>query len=133
MFDRIGYCFHLELISTEIRYVDLLVVIRDVFLRAFPPRSATSLRLSDNLFPYLDVVLEGHTRLLFFMLEAHNTRPDHVTANLGQCFIKTVSYSLPPTAHLLASNAYIPSDIFGALRPSWFSTEYQSFCSRGII
>ncbi|KAM7539631.1 hypothetical protein Aperf_G00000030402 [Anoplocephala perfoliata] len=80
-----------ELISTEIRYVDLLVVIRDVFLKAFPPRSEESLNLADNLFPHLDDVLECHTRLLFFMLQAHNATPDHITKNLGQCFTKSLT------------------------------------------
>lgn len=81
----------LELISTEIRYVDLLIVIRDVFMKAFPPRKEDSLSLCDNLFPHLDDVLECHNRLLYFMLEAHNATPDHITKNLGQCFITTVS------------------------------------------
>nr|CUU00273.1 hypothetical transcript [Hymenolepis microstoma] len=80
-----------ELISTEIRYVDLLVMIRDVFMKAFPPRNEDSLTLGDNLFPHLDDVLECHNRLLYFMLEAHNATPDHITKNLGQCFTTTVS------------------------------------------
>ncbi|VUZ51135.1 unnamed protein product [Hymenolepis diminuta] len=82
-----------ELISTEIRYVDLLVVIRDVFMKAFPPRKEDSLNLCDNLFPHLDDVLECHNRLLYFMLEAHNATPDHITKNLGQCFITTLTES----------------------------------------
>ncbi|VDM36025.1 unnamed protein product [Hydatigera taeniaeformis] len=80
-----------ELISTEIRYVDLLVMIRDVYLKAFPPRREDSLNLNENLFPHLDEVLKSHTLLLCYMLEAHNARTDHITNNLGQCFIKTVN------------------------------------------
>ncbi|CDS40576.1 Dbl y DH domain [Echinococcus multilocularis] len=80
-----------ELISTEIRYVDLLVMIRDVFLNAFPPRREDSLNLNENLFPHLDEVLKSHTLLLCYMLEAHNARPDHITNNLGQCFIKALT------------------------------------------
>ncbi|VDK42618.1 unnamed protein product [Taenia asiatica] len=80
-----------ELISTEIRYVDLLVMIRDVFLKAFPPRREDSLNLNENLFPHLDEVLKSHTLLLCYMLEAHNARLDHITNNLGQCFIKALT------------------------------------------
>lgn len=83
-----------ELISTEIRYVDLLVMIRDVFLNAFPPRREDSLNLNENLFPHLDEVLKSHTLLLCYMLEAHNARPDHITNNLGQCFIKALTENM---------------------------------------
>uniref|UniRef100_A0A5K3FM69 DH domain-containing protein n=2 Tax=Mesocestoides corti TaxID=53468 RepID=A0A5K3FM69_MESCO len=80
-----------ELISTEIRFVDLLLVIRDVFLKAFLPKRCDSLDLAENLFPHIEVLLDAHTRLLYHMLAEHTATPDHVAKNFGRCFTRVLT------------------------------------------
>ncbi|VDP88841.1 unnamed protein product [Echinostoma caproni] len=94
-----------ELIFSERGYVDMLLMVHDVYMTPFPhfqagqydslPERMSSSTLCDTLFPGLKELLAAHERILRPLLALHEQAENYVVESLGPCLVKLVSvYSL---------------------------------------
>ncbi|TPP63556.1 Rho guanine nucleotide exchange factor 28 [Fasciola gigantica] len=87
-----------ELIFSERGYVDMLLMVHDVYMAPFPqfrageydmlPDRMSSSSLYDTLFPGLKELLAAHERLLRPLLALHEQAENHVVESLGPCLVK---------------------------------------------
>ncbi|TGZ59876.1 hypothetical protein CRM22_008855 [Opisthorchis felineus] len=97
-----------ELIFSERGYMDMLLMVRDVYMLPFPEfepsqydaasEGMTSAKLREALFPGLDQLIRAHERILRPLLALHDQAEDKVIKHLGAClaqlFDKTTQDSL---------------------------------------
>ncbi|KAF8561002.1 hypothetical protein P879_06347 [Paragonimus westermani] len=88
-----------ELIFSERGYMDMLLMVRDVYMIPFPDfdpsqfdtgpdGGMTNAQLREALFPGLDQLIRAHERLLRPLLALHDKADDHVVKSLGSCLVK---------------------------------------------
>ncbi|GAA52616.1 Rho guanine nucleotide exchange factor 1 [Clonorchis sinensis] len=97
-----------ELIFSERGYMDMLLMVRDVYMLPFPEfepiqydaasEGMTSAKLREALFPGLNKLIKAHERILRPLLALHDQAEDKVIKHLGAClaqlFDKTTQDSL---------------------------------------
>ncbi|CAL8075137.1 unnamed protein product [Calicophoron daubneyi] len=87
-----------ELIFSERGFVDMLLMVRDVYMAPFPefepntvegcPADMSSASLRAALFPGLEELISAHERILRPLLALHDQAEDRVVTSLGPCLVK---------------------------------------------